>query len=329
MTTVHNTHKEKAVPKRIAVVGVGTCGSRAVEQMAQRPSRAIDFVSIDTDPDELVRCTASRPMQISMTGLRAARPQHARDSADRAASQIRAALQGAELVLIVAGMTDATAVGAAPVVARLAREMGMPVAAVATLPGQWEGTPKRLERAEAGVVDLRAEIAVVLVLPCETLAAKLDNEDASMAEMDAYTDAMVVRTVSCIVEATEGRADVGVDFENLGRVLSVPGTTAVGTADLLDSEIPQAVDRLLACPLLGGSDLSVASEVLVALRGPARLLHCAGRVLHVIAHATPNTAAVMGTTVADESMGDQLQLTLIATGIVGAPHEAGPSRTAG
>lgn len=319
MPTSDNSPIEKS-PKRVTVIGVGTCGCRAVEQMARKPSRAVDFVSIDTDPDALEHCKVSRPKQISISGLRAARPQHAKESAEQAAGHIRAALTGAELVVIAAGMTDATAVGAAPVVARIAQELDILVAAVVTLPGEWDGTPKRLARAQTGVADLRMEIPAVFVLPGNTLYAMLGNDDASLSEMDGYIDAMVVQMVSSIVDATEGRADVDVDFQDFRRVLNVPGATAVATANLQRREIPQAIDRLLACPLLAGNDLRAAQEVLVALRGASRRLSDAGSVVRAIAQATSDTASLLAATILDESLGEQLQLTLIATGVVGAPH---------
>lgn len=304
-------------PPRIAVVGVGSNGCRAVEHMARSARSAVEFVGIDTDPAALAQCKASRPIQIAPRLRRAASPAQANAAAARASAVIRATLEAAHLVIIVAGLADSAAIGVAPVVARIAGELGILVTAVVTLPGAWDGPPTQMERALGGVAELRQEFGAVMVVPSDVLYDKLGEENVQFPELQVYIDAMMARVTSSLFETMEGQSsvDVGIDFEDLRTCLGVPGNTALAMVDLHLSELPLVADRLLVCPLLAGADLMQAGSVLLSLRGGARPLSWAGKVMRTLRREISDTAHVLPVTVRDEGMVDRVELTVIATGL--------------
>ena len=311
----------------IKVVGVGGGGGNAVEHMIERGAQGIEFIAINTDYTALSHSRAHATLQIGKTGLGAgARPEVGEQAAIEAKDRIRELLQGANLVFITAGMGGGTGTGAAPVVAQIAREMGILTVAVVTKPFSYEGA-LRMQRAEEGLVKLKQCVDSQIVILNDKLEDEL-GEDASVSECFAAADDVLFKACAGITEIIQTPGLIGVDFEDLRTVMSERGTAMMGSAIASGPDRARiAAENAVACPLLEGVTLNGARGVLVYITASEETMKMkeTKTVMNIITNFTAKGAQVIYGSAYDDSMGDSMRVTVVATGLDGGKDKEVPA----
>ncbi|NBO14021.1 MAG: cell division protein FtsZ [Betaproteobacteria bacterium] len=302
---------------QIKVIGVGGGGGNAVDHMIRSGVRGVEFICANTDAQALRKSLASHTIQLGANGLGAgSKPERGLNAAEEADAQIREALQGANMVFITAGMGGGTGTGAAPVVARIAREMGILTVGVVTKPFEWEGG-RRMTNAEAGLKELEENVDSLIVVLNEKLLEVL-GDDISQDSAFAYANDVLRNSVGGIAEIINVEALVNVDFEDVRTVMSEQGKAMMGTATATGPDRARiAAEQAVACPLLEGVDMNGAKGVLVlisAAKGGLKLSESREAMNTIRAFASPDAHVIYGTAY-DESLGDQIRVTVVATGL--------------
>lgn len=301
----------------IKVIGVGGAGGNAVSHMISREVSGVDFIAANTDAQALARIPGALGIQLGKTGLGAgARPDAGKAAAEEARERVRESLDGAHMVFITAGMGGGTGTGAAPVVAQIAKEMGILTVAVVTKPFGFEGG-KRMKTAEAGLDQLAEHVDSLIVVLNEKLQEVL-GDDATMEQAFLTADDVLHNAVSGIAEIITVPGLVNVDFEDVKTVMAQQGKAMMGIGQASGTDRAKAAaEQAVASPLLEGVDLSGASGVLVnitASRNSLKLKETSLAVNTVRQFAAPDAEIIFGT-VYDDALGDTLRVTVVATGI--------------
>jgi cell division protein FtsZ len=299
----------------IKVVGVGGAGGNAVELMINSGVKGVEFVVANTDAQSLARCTASTRIQLGTTGLGAgAKPEAGQAAAIEQRDAIRAALSGANMVFITAGMGGGTGTGAAPVVAEVAKEMGILTVAVVTKPFQFEG--KRIRVAEAGLEQLSQNVDSLIVILNERLMEVL-GDDVSMRDAFKAADDVLHNAVAGIAEIINCPGLVNVDFEDVRTVMSEMGMAMMGSAFASGVDRARlAAEQAVASPLLEGVNLSGARGVLVNITASHSLkMREVNEVMNTVRGFAAEEATIIFGAVHDEEMGENLRVTVVATGL--------------
>ena len=309
---------------QIKVIGVGGGGGNAVEHMISSGVQGVEFVSANTDAQALRVSNAHRVIQLGSTGLGAgSKPERGREAAEAAIDDIRMALEGTNMLFVTAGMGGGTGTGAAPVVARVAREMGILTVGVVTKPFDFEGS-RRMANAETGLAELEANVDSLIVVLNEKLMDVL-GDDASQDEAFAFANDVLKNSVGGIAEIINVEALVNVDFEDVRTVMSETGKAMMGTAAANGPDRARiAAEQAVACPLLEGVDMSGAKGVLVlitAAKGGLKLSESREAMNTIRKFASPDAHVIYGTAY-DESLGDQIRVTVVATGLAGSRRAA-------
>ena len=286
--------------------------------------QGVEFVCANTDAQALRVSNAHRVIQLGTTGLGAgSKPEKGREAAEMAEEQIREALVGTNMLFVTAGMGGGTGTGAAPVVARVAREMGILTVGVVTKPFEFEGS-RRMGNAETGLAELEANVDSLIVVLNEKLMDVL-GEDASQDEAFAFANDVLKNSVGGIAEIINVEALVNVDFEDVRTVMSETGKAMMGTAVANGPDRARiAAEQAVACPLLEGVDMSGAKGVLVlitAAKGGLKLSESREAMNTIRKFASPDAHVIYGTAY-DESLGDQIRVTVVATGLAGSRRAA-------
>jgi len=305
----------------IKVIGVGGCGGNAVEHMILKGLNGVEFIAANTDAQALKRSTARTQLQLGSgltRGLGAgARPEIGRDAAIEDRDRIGEMIDGCDMLFITAGMGGGTGTGAAPVVAQVAKDKGILTVAVVTRPFHFEG--KRQKVAEAGIEELKKIVDSLIIIPNEKLMQVLGEE---VSVLDAYAKANEVlhSAVSGIAEVINNPGLVNVDFADVLTVMSEVGMAMMGSASVAGPDRARlAAERAVASPLLEEVNLSGARGVLVNITASCGLkMKEYHDVMNTIKAFTADDAMVIVGTVIDDDMGDDLRVTMIATGLGGA-----------
>jgi len=303
---------------------VGGGGGNAVEHMISSGVQGVEFVTANTDAQALRVSNAHKVIQLGTTGLGAgSKPERGREAAEAAIDDIRIALEGTNMLFVTAGMGGGTGTGAAPVVARVAREMGILTVGVVTKPFEFEGS-RRMNNAEAGLAELEANVDSLIVVLNEKLMDVL-GEDASQDQAFAFANDVLKNSVGGIAEIINVEALVNVDFEDVRTVMSETGKAMMGTAAASGPDRARiAAEQAVACPLLEGVDMSGAKGVLVlitAAKGGLKLSESREAMNTIRKFASPDAHVIYGTAY-DESLGDQIRVTVVATGLAGSRRAA-------
>jgi cell division protein FtsZ len=309
---------------QIKVIGVGGGGGNAVEHMISSGVQGVEFVTANTDAQALRVSNAHKVIQLGSTGLGAgSKPERGREAAEAAIDDIRLALEGTNMLFVTAGMGGGTGTGAAPVVARVAREMGILTVGVVTKPFEFEGS-RRMNNAEAGLAELEANVDSLIVVLNEKLMDVL-GEDASQDQAFAFANDVLKNSVGGIAEIINVEALVNVDFEDVRTVMSETGKAMMGTAAASGPDRARiAAEQAVACPLLEGVDMSGAKGVLVlitAAKGGLKLSESREAMNTIRKFASPDAHVIYGTAY-DESLDDQIRVTVVATGLAGSRRAA-------
>lgn len=306
----------------IKVVGVGGAGGNAVQHMIRRGVQGVEFICMNTDAGALKRSKAELNLQLGQTGLGAgAKPEVGASSALEAKARIADALQGAHMVFITAGMGGGTGTGAAPIVAQVAKEMGILTVGVVSKPFDFEGV-KRSKVAEAGAHELEAHVDSLIVVLNEKLFEVM-GEDAEMDKAFGCADDVLHNAVAGIAEIINEHGLINVDFEDVKTVMSEQGKAMMGTATVSGVDRARlAAEAAVASPLLEGVDLSGARGVLVNITASRSLkLSETREVMAAIRGYAADDATVIFGAVYDESLGDAIRVTVVATGLNNAQHQ--------
>ncbi len=304
-------------PTMIKVIGIGGAGGNAVEHMIRSGVQGVEFICVNTDAQALKKSSAGTKLQLG-PGLGAGgKPDRGRDLAVADREQIVESLNGAHMVFITAGMGGGTGTGAAPVVAEVAREMGILTVAVVTKPFEFEG--KRMRLAEEGLGELAQHVDSLIVILNEKLMDVL-GEDISMQEAFQEADNVLKNAVGGIAEIINVPGLVNVDFEDVRTVMAEMGKAMMGSATAAGVDRARlAAEDAVASPLLEGIELSGARGVLVNITANSSLgMREVKEVMNTIrTYASPEATIIFGT-VFEEQMEDRLRVTVVATGLGGA-----------
>ena len=315
---IEQTTQEGAV---IKVIGVGGCGGNAVEHMIVRGLAGVEFICANTDAQALKRSTAQIQLQLGSNltrGLGAgAKPEIGRDAAMEDRDRISEMIDGADMLFITAGMGGGTGTGAAPVIADIAKSMGILTVAVVTRPFLFEG--KRQRVAQAGIEELAKKVDSLIIIPNNKLMEVL-GDDVSLLDAYAAANDVLHSAVSGIAEVINNAGLVNVDFADVRTVMGEVGMAMMGSATAAGTERARlAAQQAVKSPLLEDVNLLGARGVLVNITASAGLkMREYHEVMNTIKEFTAEDAMVIVGTVIDDAMEDRLRVTMVATGLGGA-----------
>jgi cell division protein FtsZ len=309
----------------IKVVGIGGGGVNAVNRMIEQGLKGVEFIAINTDAQALLMSDADVKLDVgrdSTRGLGAgADPEVGRKAADDAKDDIEELLRGADMVFVTAGEGGGTGTGGAPVVATIARKLGALTVGVVTRPFSFEGK-RRSNQAEAGIAALRESCDTLIVIPNDRL---LQMGDAAVSLMDAFrsADEVLLNGVQGITDLITTPGLINVDFADVKGVMSGAGTALMGIGSARgDGRALKAAEMAINSPLLEAS-MEGALGVLLSVAGGSDLglfeINEAASLVQDSAH--PEANIIFGTVI-DDSLGDEVRVTVIAAGF----DAAGPSR---
>jgi cell division protein FtsZ len=300
----------------IKVVGVGGAGGNAVSHMMRSGVQGVDFICCNTDAQALAATGAPVQIRLGRSGLGAgAKPDQGRTAAEMAREEIRAALTGANMVFITAGMGGGTGTGAGPVVAEVAKELGILTVGVVTKPFSFEGN-RRTKMSEDGIAELSKHVHSLIVVLNENLYT-LMSDDATQEDCFRAADDVLHNACAGIAEIINVEGNVNVDFEDVKTIMGEQGQAMMGTAIASgENRAIEAAKQAVACPLLEGVDLEGAKGVLINITASRSLKMRETRQImdHIQGFAADDATVIFGTAY-DESMGDNLRVTVVATGL--------------
>jgi len=309
----------------IKVIGVGGCGGNAVEHMITRGLAGVEFICANTDAQALKRSTASMQLQLGSAltrGLGAgARPEIGRDAAIEDRDRVAELIEGADMLFITAGMGGGTGTGAAPVIAEIAKSLGILTVAVVTRPFAFEG--KRQKVAQAGIDELSKKVDSLIIIPNDKLMQVL-GEDVSVLDAYAAANDVLHGAVSGIAEVINNPGLVNVDFADVKTVMGEVGMAMMGSATAGGADRARtAAQQAVKSPLLEDVNLLGARGVLVNITASSGLkMKEYHEVMNTIKEFTAEDAMVIVGTVIDDEMEDRLRVTMIATGLGAAQAQA-------
>jgi len=303
----------------IKVIGVGGCGGNAVDHMIDQGVQGVEFIVINTDAQALKRSRARTQLQIGANitkGLGAgAKPSVGQAAAEEDRDRIRDMIEGANMVFITAGMGGGTGTGAAPIVAQIAKELGILTVAVVTKPFAYEGNRMRL--AKTGIEALHQHVDSLIIVPNSKLMEVLGN-DVTVPEAFKAANGVLQGAVGGIAEVINVPGLINVDFADVRTVMSENGMAMMGSAIANGPDRARiAAERAIASPLLEDMDMSGARGVLVNITSSSNLkLKEIDDVMECVQFAAEEATVIVGS-VFDDAMGDELRVTVVATGLGG------------
>src|SRR5574339_1018080 len=304
------------LPVRIKVIGVGGAGCNAINTMITSGVARVDFIAANTDLQALDRSRASYKVQLGperTRGLGAgAKPEIGKESALESKDQIRECLEGADLVFVTAGMGGGT--GAAPIVASIARELGILTVGVVTKPFSYEGH-RRMTHADEGIRDLRRHVDTLLVIPNQRLLGIVDKS-TPLLEAFKVADDVLRQAIQGIVDVITTTGHVNVDFADVRTVMSHTGRAVMGMGvSYGPNRAIEAAQKAMCSPLLEEGSVEGARGVLLNITGgPSMSLHEIEEAASIIQQTADPEANIIVGQVINPDMGDALVVTVIATG---------------
>ena len=305
----------------IKVVGVGGGGGNAVRHMLNSDIEGVEFICANTDAQALTDMDARQIIQLGgniTKGLGAgANPEVGRQSALEDRDRIAEAIKGADMVFITAGMGGGTGTGAAPIVAEVARELGILTVAVVTKPFMFEGG-KRMSVAESGLKELEESVDSLITIPNEKLLAVMGKKTSLLDAFAAAND-VLLGAVQGIADLITRNGMINVDFADVKTVMSEMGMAMMGTARATgENRAREAAEAAVRSPLLEDINLQGAKGILVNITAGMDLnLGEFSEVGDIVREFASDSATVVVGTVIDPEMTDELKVTVVATGLGG------------
>jgi cell division protein FtsZ len=319
------------IKPRLTVIGVGGAGCNAVNNMIAAGLQGVDFVVANTDAQSLAASSAEHRIQLGANlteGLGAgSRPEIGEAAAEEAIEEIRSHVAGSHMVFIAAGMGGGTGTGAAAVIARTARELGILTVGIVCKPFQFEGA-RRMRIADAGVQTLRQHVDTLIVIPNQNLF-RVANERTTFAEAFVLADQVLYSGVACIVELVLKEGLINLDFADVKTVMSGMGTAMMGTGEAAgERRAILAAEEAIANPLLDDVTLKGARGLLLSITGGRDLTlyevdEAASRVRQEV---DPDANIIVGATF-DDNLGDRIRVSIVASGMGRIGEQAKPPQS--
>ncbi len=312
--TIQTTGDSQA---KIKVVGLGGGGSNAVNRMIEMGLQGVEFIAVNTDSQALMLSKAPIRLRIGMRITRGlgsgGDPEIGRKAAEESVDELREAVKGADMVFVTAGMGGGTGTGASPVVARLAKEEGALTIGVVTKPFSFEGS-KRRKVAEEGIKDLANEVDTLIVVPNDRLLQLVDKK-VSMLEAFKLADDVLRQGIQGISELITVPGLINLDFADVRTIMSEGGAAlmSIGRASG-ENRAVDAAEQAIHSSLLDISIDGARGILFNVTAGPDLTLHEVSQAAEIIQRAAHPEANIIFGAVIDESMGEELRITVIATG---------------
>lgn len=305
-------------PVRIKVIGIGGAGCNAINTMITSGLSRVDFIASNTDLQALDRSLAPYKIQLGpdrTRGLGAgAKPEIGRDAALESREHIRECIDGADMVFVTAGMGGGTGTGAAPIVASIAREMGILTVGVVTKPFQYEGQ-RRHKHAEEGIRELRRHVDTLLIIPNQRLLGIVDKA-TPLLEAFKVADDVLRQAIQGIADVITTTGHVNVDFADVRTVMSHTGRAVMGMGVAQgQNRAIEAAQKAMCSPLLEEGSVEGARGVLLNITGgPSMSLHEIEEAASIIQQTADAEANIIVGQVINPDIGEELIITVIATG---------------
>jgi cell division protein FtsZ len=304
---------------RIMVCGVGGAGGNAVNNMIVSGLSGVDFIVSNTDAQALTSSRAERIIQMGLQvteGLGAgSKPEVGKAAAEEALEEIRDHLAGAHMVFVTAGMGGGTGTGAAPVIARAAREMGILTVGVVTKPFHFEGG-RRMKVAETGISDLQKAVDTLIIIPNQNLF-RVANEKTTFADAFAMADQVLYSGVACITDLMVKEGLINLDFADVRSIMSEMGKAMMGTGEAAgDKRAVQAAEAAIANPLLDETSMRGARGLLISITGGNDLtLYEVDEAASRIRQEVDEEANIILGATFDSALDGVVRVSVVATGI--------------
>jgi len=304
---------------RISVIGVGGAGGNAIANMIQADVQGVDFIVANTDAQALNHSLADRKIQLGLRitqGLGAgSRPEIGKAAAEEAIQEIEQALEGAHMCFIAAGMGGGTGTGAAPIIAKAARDRGILTVGVVTKPFSFEGL-RRGRSADAGIAELQQHVDTLIVIPNQNLF-RIANPNTTFKEAFMMADEVLQQGVRGITDLMVMPGLINLDFADVRSVMSEMGKAMMGTGEAVgDNRAIEAAEQAIANPLLDGVSMKGAKGVIISITGgeDMRLMEVDEAANHIRELVDPDANIIWGSAFNNDLDG-KIRVSVVATGI--------------
>jgi cell division protein FtsZ len=305
---------------RITIFGVGGAGCNAVNNMIDAGLQGVEFVVANTDAQALAMMRAEHILQMGVraTGGLGAGSQAdvGRAAAEEVIDEIRKHLAGAHMVFVTAGMGGGTGTGAAPVVARTARELGILTVGVVTKPFHFEG-PRRMRLAESGIVELQNHVDTLIIIPNQNLF-RVANEKTTFIDAFAMADQVLHSGVACITDLMVKEGLINLDFADVRAVMREMGSAMMGTGEASgDQRALRAAEAAISNPLIYDASMRGARGLLISITGgkDLTLFEVDQAATRIREEVDPDANIIVGATF-DESLEGVVRVAMVATGVI-------------
>ncbi|MGE5366611.1 MAG: cell division protein FtsZ [Betaproteobacteria bacterium] len=319
MTINLNIPDIRELKPRITVFGVGGAGGNAVNNMITAGLQGVDFVVANTDAQALTMSKAERIVQMGVQvteGLGAgSQPDVGRAAAEEVIDEIRDHLSGAHMVFVTAGMSGGTGTGAAPVIAKTARELGILTVGVVTKPFHFEGQ-RRMRTADGGITELQKCVDTLLIIPNQNLF-RVANEKTTFADAFALADQVLYSGVACITDLMVKEGLINLDFADVRAVMREMGKAMMGTGEAEgDKRALTAAEAAISNPLIDDASMKGARGLLISITGGRDLtLYEVDEAATRIREEVDQDANIIVGATFDESLDGMIRVSVVATGI--------------
>ena len=304
---------------RISVIGVGGAGGNAIANMIASQVQGVDFIVCNTDAQALNASAAERRIQLGLKitqGLGAgSRPEIGRAAAEETIEQVEKALEGAHMCFIAAGMGGGTGTGAAPVIAKAARDRGILTVGVVTKPFSFEGS-RRTKSAEAGIAELQKHVDTLIVIPNQNLFL-IANPNTTFKEAFQMADEVLQQGVRGITDLMVMPGLINLDFADVRSVMGEMGKAMMGTGEADgDNRAIEAAEKAIANPLLDGVSMKGAKGVIISITGgdDMRLMEVDEAANHIKELVDPDANIIWGSAF-NNNLDGKIRVSVVATGI--------------
>lgn len=320
---------EQADVVQIKVIGVGGGGGNAINRMVTAGVRGVEFIAINTDKAAILQSKATHKIQIGEKVTRGqgagANPEKGQKAAEESRDEITAALKGADMVFLTAGMGGGTGTGAAPIVAQIAKDMGILTVGIVTKPFAFEGK-RRMEQAEMGIAALREHVDSLIVIPNERLKF-VSEQKITLANAFEIADDVLRQGVQSITELINVTAMVNLDFADVTTIMKDAGYAHMGVGHATGRDKAEiAAQAAISSPLIETS-MENARGVIINITGSVDIgleeVELASTIVAKTAH--PDATIIWGARL-DENMNDEIRVTVIATGVGEDSFESASSK---
>ena len=319
---------------RITVCGVGGAGGNAINNMIAAGLQGVDFIVANTDAQALTTAKAARTLQLGVQvtkGLGAgSQPEVGRAAAEEVIDSIREDLTGAHMVFVTAGMGGGTGSGAAPVIARAAKELGILTIGVVTKPFHFEGK-RRMRFAEAGIVELQKVVDTLLIIPNQNLF-RVANEKTTFTDAFAMADQVLYSGVACITDLIVKEGLINLDYADVRAVMREKGKAMMGMGEASgEKRVLTAAETAISNPLIEDPSIKRASGLLISITGgkDLTLFEVDEAATRIREEADQDANIIVGATF-DDSLEGTVRVSVVATGIdnTGVAHQIHPGESA-